>query len=312
MYLKEYVDQTNWPNDIENLSHDELIKITLKAEAELNYVNNQINRYRRFSSLFPHLKLVSAETFEMDLRRKELERFLRKSSQILRGNMNKAVGESFNLSDPNAGAMDSRDWLTRQSGSAEKRRNVNKHLSHGARVSFGTQMEKKMIDALKKLGINMEPAAVNQDMFDKVDAFWTTDQGVKLPVQFKYRDSGDDILLELIKNWTPAVFQKDQLVDTDFTGRDMVGKSKVYACLNRKGDVIRIRTTKEAKEIAKKMVQRLANEFKLMGNRSVKTQYGEVKITRDPASGKEKVMAYINPSVFTFSKDLNLKNSLWT
>ena len=187
----------------------------------------------------------------------------------------------------------------------------NKYQVHRERVAFGKGKESVIMDAMRDVGWSVKPARDQEDYMQHIDA-WVkkTPQSAAIPVQIKYRDAGDDILLEVIKYWSSEMFTRP-LMDSDFNGRDMSGVAIQYVGLNLSRDVLRVRSIKEGREIAKDMTEILANDFKTMGRQIVKCKEGTIRITPDPANGREKVIAYINPEAFTDKQDIKLKNPLW-
>jgi hypothetical protein len=187
----------------------------------------------------------------------------------------------------------------------------NKHNTHAARVSFGKKKEAIIIEALKNIGWIVRPASPQEDMVRHIDAWIKkTEDSAETPVQIKYRDSGDDILMEVIKFWSGEMFTRP-LTDMDFNGRDMSGSAVLYVVLNQARDMLRIRRISEAKDIAKKMTEMLAVDYKMMGKRNLNTRTGTIRITPDPATGRDKVMAYINPDAFNNKQDLPTEKPLW-
>lgn len=174
-------------------------------------------------------------------------------------------------------------------------RDMNRVMGFQQRVQFGKNIESKVIEALKReLGWEIEPPSAADDMYGKIDG-WLVQAGHKVGIQVKYRDTGNDILFEVEKNDRP--------------GRDMKSQADLYACLNKSGNVIRIRLAAEAKRIAQEMFKRL----QVSGSKVVTTEKGQIRYQTDPENASiEKVVAYINPDAFTGAKkDINLSSAIW-
>jgi hypothetical protein len=210
-----------------------------------------------------------------------------------------------------------RKWLEAQE-TMVRQDIAGKHMSD--RVSFGKKVESNIISKLTDAGWKITPASQSQDMFDKIDGFVHLSNTV-LPIQIKYRDSQDDILLEVMKGWTPEKFGVG--VPIEFNGRDMIGHAAIYVSLSKDGNTIRVRSANEAKSVAESMVRRLKDNYRKSGGKetSLQTPKGEAKITNDPANPSlRKVMAFIKPGaltkklppeLMTFGMDIPLRTSFW-
>jgi len=176
---------------------------------------------------------------------------------------------------------------------------------YSARVAYGKQMESKIILALQAAGWQIRPASESQDKYDKIDGF-KLNGSVAVPFQIKYRDSGDDILMEVLKGDLPL-----QGVP-HFNGRDIIGSAAMYVCLNKAGNLMRIRSAVEAKAMALKLAKMLVADYQRdNGNRVVTQPEGQARMTVDPATGQKKIMAFLSPHVFKQKLDLPIHNSLW-
>jgi hypothetical protein len=186
-----------------------------------------------------------------------------------------------------------------------------KHQDRKDRIEFGKKKEGVIIEAMKGLGWIVRGATAQEDMFRHIDAWIKrTPASPEVPVQIKYRDSGDDILVEVIKYWTPDMFHR-RLQESDFNGRDMSGNAAFYVGLNQARDTLRIRPISEAHSLAKSMTEVLAADFSNLGKRTAFSRAGIIRLVPDPANGREKVMAYIRPDAFNMKEDVKLKSALW-
>jgi len=174
-------------------------------------------------------------------------------------------------------------------------RQSNQFQDMNKRVNFGKDIEAKIIQAISEnTGWKIDPASKSEDMHDKIDG-WVHFQGQKLPIQVKYRDSGDDILLE--------VYNSER---SGGDGRDMVGRAALYACMNKAGDTIRVRDASQLKMVAKNLKTQLMES----GKNVLSNRFGQIRWTNDPSSGIKKIIAYLKAEAFT-GKDISLKKSVW-
>lgn len=169
----------------------------------------------------------------------------------------------------------------------------NRFQSMDSRVSFGKKIERQILDALKEAsGWDIVPSAASADMKDKIDGYVKTESKLT-PIQIKYRDTGDDILMEVEKDGRP--------------GRDMVGMAQLYVVLNQMGTTIRVRSANEAKQIAEQMKQDLFAS----GNLVHTSAQGQIRMQNDPRDGKHKIIAYIKAESFQKKMDFQLKKRIW-
>lgn len=153
----------------------------------------------------------------------------------------------------------------------------NRFQGYDTRIQYGKSIEKQIFDSLVACGMKLRPATGRQDMYEKIDGWWNND-----PIQIKYRDTGDDILFEVMKDY-----------DQGIPGRDMVGRAKFYAVLNRAGNILVVSVDE-----AKRMIQQIVGEAEQDGyDERGNYSYGPVtlRIRPDPQSGQRKLMAYIRP-----------------
>jgi hypothetical protein len=156
--------------------------------------------------------------------------------------------------------------------------------SYGARVAQGKGVEDQIYQHLSQNGMRLFKPKPEEDMHSKIDAWWSQPDGAAKGIQIKYRDTGDDVLFEVWKDYKNRI-----------PGRDMVSKAEYYAVKDRAGQ-IRLFKTAEAKMIVNMMMKRVEqvgwserNDFKMV----VPGGFGYLMLRQDPASGVEKVVAYI-------------------
>lgn len=159
------------------------------------------------------------------------------------------------------------------------------------RIQQGKQIEFKIITALRKNGINIADATSREDMFDKIDGWIINKLGERQSVQIKYRENGNDIIFELVKDLYRGI-----------PGRDMNCKAENYLLVNSQG-VGKLFKTHEIKYMASIILNYVKSQMETMIHRQTKwnseENKWEAKITVDKAEGQCKLMAYMNPSMFT-------------
>jgi len=158
------------------------------------------------------------------------------------------------------------------------------HLSDQERVAYGKAKEHLIVKKLAELGYSITPPTDHQDMYDKIDGFYTAKNGKSKSIQVKYRESGDDVLFEVIKDWDKNVY-----------GRDYVSKAELYIVANRAG-VTRMYPKQLFKDLADQILQvvdQSPNDGDWSGNG------WEAKLRPDPRNGNYKLIAFISPTLFT-------------
>lgn len=171
-------------------------------------------------------------------------------------------------------------------------------LDYGQRVDAGKRIEKKILDALRAKGMKIEDPTSNQDIHDKIDGWWfAKNSDKKYPVQVKFRQSGDDILFEIMKDF-----------DRNVTGRDMKSKSVLYLVADRHGRT-RLFQTEPIKKKAQDILKMVQDELSKDPRQTRWSGNGwEAKMQFDAAHGNKKLMAYFSPNAFNAlaTWDLNL------
>jgi len=184
-------------------------------------------------------------------------------------------------------------------------------------VKFGISIEKKIVNSLRDRGWTIQEPTEAQDMYDKVDGFLVDSEDPRIkplvargpmPFQIKYRDTGDDIGMEVIKPWKDDYLYN--FSDSIFTGRDMKGLSQLYIVANKEGTRIRVRSAHEAKEMSKKLVYELIKLRKETGEHFYNNGHSEVRMTNDPRNHVQKIMAFLNPNSFKWKVDYSNSN-IW-
>lgn len=160
---------------------------------------------------------------------------------------------------------------------------LNTITDYSSRIAAGKAKEALIIDELRIKGLNIELPTASQDKYDKIDGFFITAKTQKrLSFQLKFRESGDDVIFEIIKDW-----------DNNIEGRDLISKAEVYIIVDRHGKV-NMYSTKLIKDKAKELLD-------LADSNPKENQEGngwQMKFTIDKATGSTKLMAYLKPTLF--------------
>lgn len=163
------------------------------------------------------------------------------------------------------------------------------------RIAVGRRREHQIMEVLKRqCGLSLMAATDAQDQEQKVDC-WLNQDGQKVPVQIKYRESGEDLLVEVFDLWHDWDHKGNKV------GRDMVGKAQKYAVLSKNAKTITMTQTATIKELVCKMLTAAQNHgwTENKGPQCKTLRYHangqkcELKVQRDPRSGNTKMMAYI-------------------
>ncbi len=158
-------------------------------------------------------------------------------------------------------------------------RNDNQFNQYDQRVQYGKTVEQQILNGLIKCGLEVREPSAKEDMYDKIDGWWKLPQG-DIPIQIKYRDTGNDILFEVMKDYQKGV-----------PGRDMIGKAVFYAVLNKNNTVAMV-SVAEAKILIKK-ARDLADVQGFDDHGDFAWGNVTLKLRPDANSGQTKMMAYI-------------------
>lgn len=164
------------------------------------------------------------------------------------------------------------------------------------RVRKGLQIESQIANSLRKSGLVLEDSTNRQDILQKVDR-WIVKDGVKTPIQIKYRESGEDILFEVFDTFVGWNNPKNKI------GRDMEGIAAKYAVLI-KGNITVI-PTQTAKELIQEMLMEARQNGwskKSMNGATLYFRHNgyemQLKLQSDPFDGRQKIVAYIPADYF--------------
>lgn len=158
------------------------------------------------------------------------------------------------------------------------------------RVAAGKSTEKEILDFLRARGMKIADPTPHEDMVDKIDG-WLEKDGKRLALQVKFREGGDDVIFEIVKD-----------LDRGTPGRDMISKADLYIVKDRQS-VIRMFSVGEIKRMAEVLLNHVSSDLKKFPQ---KTDWGvgqnaiaNVKLTVDKAHGNRKLMAFFNPKRLT-------------
>jgi hypothetical protein len=154
------------------------------------------------------------------------------------------------------------------------------------RISAGKVVESRILNALRQLGYTIENPSSSEDQNDKIDGWWIGKTGSRVPLQVKFRETGDDILFELVKD-----------LDKGIPGRDIISNAALYLVVDRSGKT-RLFLTKPIKDQAQKIVDVLLPVIRRDSGKSFWSGHGwEVRVQHDRAHGQRKLVAYFDPSL---------------
>ena len=169
-----------------------------------------------------------------------------------------------------------------------------RHLESRVRVAHGRNRESQIANALNtQCGLNLTDATDADDKIHKIDR-WLNRNGQRIPLQIKYRETGDDLLFEVFDTfdgWDAP---------TNKVGRDMKGNARLYAVLRSDCRTVNIIEVQNAKKIidtllmlAKQMGWSESDGMFHTFRFRVNGQTAELKVQRDPGDGRSKMIAYI-------------------
>ena len=161
----------------------------------------------------------------------------------------------------------------------------------GERVREGMRIEQRILQQLRESGMHLTAPTHTEDAYAKVDAWWhTTDVSngpvVQKGIQVKYRETGDDILFEVYKDWTRKI-----------PGRDLIGTADYYMTVDRTGRGYLVCV----EELKGKVHAALASIDQHGWTDSERSHFVDraagidIKIRADAYHGQQKCIAYVRP-----------------
>lgn len=245
-------------------------------------------------------------------------------------------GRSFRQKGPPGGAFGKQRSLASQgivntdvpriAGDYNHTRDQHQKQGYNQRIAFGLTQEPKIISAAKACDIEIIRATSEQDKFGGIDGWWKVNDQL-IPIQIKYRDSGNDIGFEILNPVVgfPLISSQNKL-GRDFkfanqyvnfgtngprTPNTAFGKGAEYIIhLNPDGKKLTIIPTKPCYEIIFNMLKQVDEEGKWRNNqsRNLTTSKGTLLWKVDKSNGVKKVLAYIPINAIGFTKqcDVNI------
>jgi len=178
-------------------------------------------------------------------------------------------------------------------------------LEKSDRVRLGRLREGQVAKALtEQCNLCFEDSSHDEDCTNKIDR-WLVRDGKRYGVQIKVRESGKDLLFELVDRFYGLDDPRNK------AGRDLVqGSAEIYAVLVDKDTVVMIPT-----EIAKKIIDEALADVRQHGWTSenisgkmyrwnVHGEKIELKVQKDPRDHRDKLMAFIPVGVFEHQQQL--------
>lgn len=183
--------------------------------------------------------------------------------------------------------------------------NTLKNLDYGQRGEIGRGVEQQMLNLLRGKGFKIDPATSGQDKHDKIDAWWIDKSGNRHGTQVKFRQRGDDILIELVAN-----------IEANIEGRDMKSKAVLYLIADRQG-ITRLYSMKPIKDKANQILHQVESDLDKNPNQTLWSGPGweaRVQVEPNPRIGKphRKIVSYLKQNLFEpyGTWNLNLHESI--
>ena len=159
--------------------------------------------------------------------------------------------------------------------------------NYNQRIAAGKVKEKAIVDQLRQRGVKIDDPTPDEDKFDKIDGWIHDDKDNVKSVQIKFRESGDDIIFEIVKD-----------LDRNIPGRDMISKAELYLVVDRVGNG-RLIDTSAVKAKASIALEEVKKDIATAPGKTNWNRVGyQIKITQDRAHGQNKLMGYFSPKMF--------------
>lgn len=201
-------------------------------------------------------------------------------------------------------------------------RQDNRFQNFDQRVAYGKNIEALIIKSLvDNFGWQIKPASANDDMVGKIDGYiLRADKRMmahlptqNTPIQVKYRDSGSDLLMEVVKPW--SIDMIDMPIQQIMTGRDMVGRAMIYVCLDPTGSIIRVRSAIDGKKACRTMLMSFMEQLRKDPTARMYKEGGDMlRMVFDPRNNTPKINAFLNPGspFFSWKEDYKLPAPIWS
>jgi hypothetical protein len=157
-------------------------------------------------------------------------------------------------------------------------------MDFNQRVRRGKVIEHQIITQMRANGMMIYETTKTDDMYQKIDAWWVREDGQRHGVQIKFRETGDDVIFEVYKDFDYKVW-----------GRDLVGQSTYTLCVNRQGEGVLV-STQELKHKIHVALESL--ETKGWTNPTTKmfsNPFLQLKLRPDAYHGQNKLVGFIQP-----------------
>lgn len=157
------------------------------------------------------------------------------------------------------------------------------------RLTDGWAAEDQIINVLKTtVGRFDKPKGGHSiaDKFDKIDGILTFPNRRVETVQIKARQNGNDVLVEVLKDY-----------ERNVPGRDMLTKAKIYVVRDMSGRIILIKT-----EQIKSYIKEMLKELEIKGfdeSGWFANSFGKMKLNFGDFPARHKVVAYLPFSLFS-------------
>lgn len=155
------------------------------------------------------------------------------------------------------------------------------------RIQSGKHLERRILDALRNKGYRIDSPTAHEDQFDKIDGWWVGTKGGRYPVQVKVRESGDDIIFEIVADFSRNI-----------KGRDLVSKASIYLVSDTHGTTRMYQTDQIKKEAEQILAMVTKSIQRHEPNRRWEGSGWEAKLTVDRATHALKLMAFFDPNKF--------------
>jgi hypothetical protein len=154
------------------------------------------------------------------------------------------------------------------------------------RIAKGKGVELLIVAELRKQGVVFINPTPDEDMHQKIDGWIIGEDGVRRSVQIKYREKGDDIIIEIIKD-----------INRNLPGRDILSKADLYLLVNRLGEG-RLFDNIPLKEMALKMLKYYHAVKEMAWTEEWSSNEWDLKLRNDRSHGNKKLIGFIDPSYF--------------
>jgi hypothetical protein len=167
------------------------------------------------------------------------------------------------------------------------------------RVRDGKRREAQIANALREQhGLDLRRPTDSEDRYEKIDRWLVTGDGRRLAVQVKYRQTGEDLLVEVYDKWYGWDDPKNKV------GRDVTSPAchaSLYAVLRSDRRTVVMVETRILRRLVEDMIvsARVGGWTSDYGPSAKTLRYfqggcrAELKVMTDPADGRPKMVAYI-------------------